>query len=109
MPALHALPALLAPAHMNVELDQFHLGLWYLGLILLLDLGLFQFAAAARTTNRQFGLQRSINRSRNRSPAAATIPGSGFPPRLGGMGFGSTPRKWRRLPFRSPSRLFQSA
>jgi hypothetical protein len=41
MPALHPLAATLAPVRVNSKLDPFHLGLRHLGLILLLDLGLF--------------------------------------------------------------------
>jgi len=41
MPALHPLVATLASAHVYTNLDPFHLGLRYSGLVLLLDLGLF--------------------------------------------------------------------
>jgi hypothetical protein len=70
-----------APAHVNAKLDPFRLGLRYLGLILLLDLGLFQFAAGVRATTRQFALQRLVNSrglstlgiSRNFAPPMASI------------------------------------
>jgi len=88
MPALHPPSAMPAPAHVNAKLDPFHLGLRYLGLILLLDLGLFQFAAAVRATIRQFALQRwsiveGIGR-RLRQPYLAPA----FRPGLAGWAFG---------------------
>jgi hypothetical protein len=109
MPALYPLAATPAPAYMNTEFDPFHLGLWYLSLILPLDLDLFQFAAAAQTTSRQFSFQRLLNRGGNRTATTAAIPGPCFPPRRGGMGLWCAPRERRRLTFPRPLRFFQSA
>src|ERR1035441_1359738 len=109
MPPLHPLAATISLAHVNMKLDSFHLGLRYLSLVLLLDLGLFQFAAAVRATARQFSFQRLVDRRGNRTPTAAAISGSGFPPWLGGLGLRPVPRKRRSLTLPGPLRLFQSA
>jgi len=109
MPALHPLAAMPAPAHVNSKLDPFHLGLRYLGLILLLDLGLFQISATVRATTRQFALQRLVNRKGDRTATTPAIPGSRFPPRLGRMGLRLVTRERRRLTLPGPLRLFQGA
>ncbi len=97
MPSLYPSPATLAAAEVNMKLDSLYLGLGDLGLILLLDLGFFQFAAAVWTAVRQFRFQALVKLLRNRAPTTATIPGPRFPPRLSRMGFGSAPRERRRL------------
>jgi hypothetical protein len=109
MPALYALTATLAPAYMNMKLDALDLGLRYLSLILLIDLDLFQLAAAMRAMIRQFGLQRLVDRGRNRPLTAVAILGACLSSRLGGISFRLMPRERSRLTLPGPSRLFQSA
>ena len=109
MTPLHTPSTTLAPAHMNAKFDPLYPGLRYLRLILLLNPGLFQCAAAVRTTTRQFGVQRLVNRRGNRTATAAAIPCTRLPPRLRRMGLGPTPRERRRLTLSSPLRFFQGA
>src|SRR6266568_7857552 len=108
MPALYALAAPLAPAYMNMKLDPLDLGLRYLGLILLIDLGLFQLPAAMRATIRQLGFQRLVNHTGNRPATAASVAASRFPAGPGRMSFGRAPRKRRRLALGCALRFFQS-
>ena len=89
MPALYPLSATLAPPHVNMKLDPFHLWLGYLGLILLLYLGLLQLPATVRATTRQFSFQRLVDRGGNRTATAAPYLVPAFRPGLAGWAFGS--------------------